>query len=788
MNFLNPALAIAGAACVAIPIIIHLLMRRRRRPVEWAAMRFLVEAYRKHKRRLRLEQLLLLAARCLVVLLIGLALGRPLLGAMGARTAGPMTVYLLVDNSLAASARGEDGRTALERHVAAAERVLEQLDSAAGDRAGLIALGGPAEAVVAPASYDVGAVRELVRELRTTDSAADLEGAIRALGNELGGGDAPPTAAGTSAAAGRAVVVVLSDFLVGTGDVQRAITGLKGTEGVTVLASAPAERGAGNVTVESVEPLRPVVVADGAAQGAPVRVRLRRSGPGVDEPAVTTVRLAVEGAGGRDDARPAIAGQGTVRWSPGQTEAVASVAAELPAAARSGETVLVATVDADAVAGDNAHRRPVEVRRSLRVGVIAPRRSGRARSVQEFAPADWYRLALTPTAEEGARGDRSEIEVLPIDPASVDAARLSGLDAAIVARPDALSDASWRRLRAFAESGGLVLVSPPAEGGVHLWVDAMARELGVGWSAAREARAYEDGAAVAAPQGTDARDLLALIGAELAELAAPVRVWRVLPVDAARGEGTAVLSLEDGTPLVLAARPGSGGREGEGSNEAPTDAGAAAPPAAGDSAAASSGRGLVVMLAAAPSFEWTDLPARPLMVPLVQELVRQGIGRARPAWSATAGTRPEAPARSAELVAADESGGRIAVGSDGRAAAPVRRAGVLRAVDERGATRGIVTVNADALAGRTDPQPAEGVRAWLGAALGGATVEWIGEAAGVGAGGRGELRATLDRGAERPTFALPLLLAALGLAVLELAMARWFSHAAAPAGAASGAA
>src|SRR6516164_9220530 len=64
----------AGAAAVAIPIIIHLLNRKRFRVVTWAAMRFLLAAQRKNARRMRLEQLILLAIRVMVVLLLVLAM------------------------------------------------------------------------------------------------------------------------------------------------------------------------------------------------------------------------------------------------------------------------------------------------------------------------------------------------------------------------------------------------------------------------------------------------------------------------------------------------------------------------------------------------------------------------------------------------------------------------------------------------------------------------------------------------------------------------------------------
>ncbi len=68
--FAQWSLAAAGAAAVGIPIAIHLLTRFRRRREPWAAMRFLIEAFRRQRQRIRLEQLLLLLVRCLVLLLL----------------------------------------------------------------------------------------------------------------------------------------------------------------------------------------------------------------------------------------------------------------------------------------------------------------------------------------------------------------------------------------------------------------------------------------------------------------------------------------------------------------------------------------------------------------------------------------------------------------------------------------------------------------------------------------------------------------------------------------------
>src|SRR5262245_34859059 len=73
--FSGPFAVLATAAgAVSVPIVIHLLNRKRFRVVSWAAMRFLLAAQKKNSRRLRLEQLILLAVRAALVLLLILAM------------------------------------------------------------------------------------------------------------------------------------------------------------------------------------------------------------------------------------------------------------------------------------------------------------------------------------------------------------------------------------------------------------------------------------------------------------------------------------------------------------------------------------------------------------------------------------------------------------------------------------------------------------------------------------------------------------------------------------------
>ncbi|HMP80868.1 MAG TPA: BatA domain-containing protein, partial [Pirellulaceae bacterium] len=76
---LNPGMLLAGGAAASIPIIIHLLNKRRYRIVQWAAMDFLLEDDKKNRRRVRIENLILLALRCLAMFLLGMMLARPLM-------------------------------------------------------------------------------------------------------------------------------------------------------------------------------------------------------------------------------------------------------------------------------------------------------------------------------------------------------------------------------------------------------------------------------------------------------------------------------------------------------------------------------------------------------------------------------------------------------------------------------------------------------------------------------------------------------------------------------------
>ena len=78
MTFLN-YIMLFGLIAVAIPILIHLLNRRRARVVEWGAMRFLLASLASRNRRILIEELVLMALRCLTIALLVVAMARPFL-------------------------------------------------------------------------------------------------------------------------------------------------------------------------------------------------------------------------------------------------------------------------------------------------------------------------------------------------------------------------------------------------------------------------------------------------------------------------------------------------------------------------------------------------------------------------------------------------------------------------------------------------------------------------------------------------------------------------------------
>ncbi len=801
MTLLGPGFLIAGVLATAVPIAIFLLWRQRRRPVPFAAMRFLLEAERRHHRRLRLEKWLLLAIRCLALIVLGAALARPLLESGGLLEGGRRTVLLVIDDGMTAGLRERGGGTAaigraegagangvaggdggpegtptvdargsradgaasagtvLGRHVALAEQLIAGLEP--GDRVGVVTAARGRDDLLPP-SADLEAVVRWLEGLEPAAVPADLAGAIRTAGE----------AARAAVAAGEDPSIhVLSELRAGSADLQEQLPDLGLPAAVPLVASDPAADIRSNVAVIAIDPVRSVILPGAADGSGQLSVRLRRHGR--LDAAESTVRVEVPGL-------PVIEPR-TVRWSPGQADA--SVDVRLPVDPGEARALPVtARVDGDDLPVDDARAVILEARPSLRVALLDRREFGRESAIDRIGAGGWYERALQP-------GEGASLDVVRIEPAAVTEPDLRAVEAAVVPRPDLLRPEGWDRLAAFAGRGGLVIVSPPEDTTVHRWADELQRTFGLAWQVDRSTEVLDEPVGIAPPRSVS--PLLTLLAGELEDLLRPVLVDRRLRIEP--GPRTEViLAMEDGVPWLLSAwvaaeaagrratLAGAGADAGAAvrlsdpvaAGRGAEAAGAPGAPGAGDGAAGDAADGsddaprggLLVALAVAPMLEWTGLPTKPLMVPLVQEIVRQGVGLARREARSEVGDRP----RLVRFPAADRlvgpGGAAVPVGTDGRPVEPLPAPGVFTVADAGGTEIGSLAVTVEPAGGRTEAQPPDAVASWLAAAGSWTTLD------------AGDPGAALRRGGAGTGLARPLLILLAVLLVLETLLARRFAH------------
>lgn len=168
--FLGSGFLVAAAA-VAVPIALHLLQRRRPRPVMFGTLRFLHDAIAQSRRAHRITQGLTLLMRVLIILLLALAFARPLLRRSGLIPAGHRTVVMVVDCSASMQAM-EGGRNYFEHARSWAVALADSLQD--GDRAAVIAAGLAEPRIIFPPVSDAKAVRGALQELSCGQGAAPL--------------------------------------------------------------------------------------------------------------------------------------------------------------------------------------------------------------------------------------------------------------------------------------------------------------------------------------------------------------------------------------------------------------------------------------------------------------------------------------------------------------------------------------------------------------------------------------------------------------------------------------
>ena len=207
LGFSNLPLLQMGIAAVSLPIIIHLLNRRKYRERSWAAMRFLLAAIRKNQRRIRVEQWLLLAVRTLLILCVVSAMAKPFLESLGALPLLPgqrTHRVIVIDGSLSMSYTPAETNRFDQAKALAAQLVR---DARRGDALSVVLLADPPRIIVgeaAPSSNQSEILKE-INQVNLPHGLADLTAGFEAIDRVLAVSTIP-----------RKEVVILTDLQANT--------------------------------------------------------------------------------------------------------------------------------------------------------------------------------------------------------------------------------------------------------------------------------------------------------------------------------------------------------------------------------------------------------------------------------------------------------------------------------------------------------------------------------------------------------------------------------------------
>jgi hypothetical protein len=184
LGFANPLL-LWGLLAAALPLLVHLLFRRRPRPTPFPAIEFVLRARRETERRLKLRRLLLYLARTLLLLAVALAVARPRAqrpDAAAAAPAGPSATVVVLDASASMGYR-LSGEPLFTRARADA---LEAVAGLAGEEpVSVLVCDGRPPAAPVPA-FDRAAARRALQDAAVAPGHADLTGCLVAAARALG--------------------------------------------------------------------------------------------------------------------------------------------------------------------------------------------------------------------------------------------------------------------------------------------------------------------------------------------------------------------------------------------------------------------------------------------------------------------------------------------------------------------------------------------------------------------------------------------------------------------------
>lgn len=408
----------------AIPVLLHYFYRRRQTTLPWAAMQLLLQVVEREAKRIRLEQLLLLILRTLILLVLAAALARPFwhspADANNTLGSPPATNWIVaIDTSYSMGYR-VDNETRLQT---AQRRVVELIEAAhEGDAFALVALGKPPRAVIASPSFDRQAVLTEVGRLSFSDAGCDLARGLQLVA------DIAERSAQDSALPSQVRVLVLSDL--GSDHWQSVVEGPERQlleqlgKAFPLDIESLADETIANVAVTSLQPaaLRTLV-------NEPLEIDASLRNFGSSKLEQLAVQLVVDGntvASQRVDV--AAGGEQQLRFS------------HVPAS--TGQSVVAVSISSDRLPVDNTLRQVIEVRDETQVLFVE----------QQAGDARLLKLSLHPELARQTLPPRSSVSVFEL--ASVE---LEKWPVVVLNDLASLDSHNSARLESYVKQGGALL-------------------------------------------------------------------------------------------------------------------------------------------------------------------------------------------------------------------------------------------------------------------------------------------------------------------------------------------
>lgn len=167
MLFLSPLL-LWFLMAASVPVLIHLINRRRHKTIQWAAMQFLLKASRESRGKKKIRHILILACRTLAIAALAFAAARPIVSGLIGWGGGAIdTVVLLLDRSASMEIKPGDGLESRRKIVL--DKVRDAMADLGGARLVLIdSASGRVQEIPSPEILDS------LSFASATDTAADF--------------------------------------------------------------------------------------------------------------------------------------------------------------------------------------------------------------------------------------------------------------------------------------------------------------------------------------------------------------------------------------------------------------------------------------------------------------------------------------------------------------------------------------------------------------------------------------------------------------------------------------